>query len=54
MKDERGWTCSTYGGEEIYIYICRVLVSKPKGYSPLGGCRHRCEDNNRINIRDTG
>jgi hypothetical protein len=34
--------------------ICRVLVRKPKGYSPLERCGHRCKDNYRINLWDTG
>ena len=34
--------------------ICRVLVRKPKGYSPLGGCGHRCEDNNNIRVAYRG
>jgi len=29
--------------------VCRVLVRKPKGYSPLVRCGHRCKDN-RINF----
>ena len=30
--------------------MCKVLVRKPKGYSPLERCGHRCKDNNRINL----
>ena len=32
----------------------RVLVGKPEGMGPLGRCRHRWEDNIKIDIQEMG
>jgi hypothetical protein len=32
----------------------RVLVRKPKGRRPLGRCRHRWEDNIKMDLQDVG
>jgi len=36
-----------YGGEERGI---RVLVRKPEGNGPLGRCKHRWEDNIKMDL----
>lgn len=30
---------------------CRILVEKPKGNRPLGGPRHKCEDNIEVDLK---
>jgi len=32
----------------------KILVTKPEGKRPLGRPRRRCEDNIRIDLRETG
>jgi hypothetical protein len=32
----------------------RILVGKPEGKRPLGGPRHKWEDNIEMNLRDKG
>jgi hypothetical protein len=32
----------------------RILVGKPEGKRPLGRPRHRCVDNVKIDLRETG
>jgi hypothetical protein len=39
-------------GESRRVY--RVLVGKPKGKSPLGRHRHRCEDNIKMDLHKVG
>jgi hypothetical protein len=39
-------------GERRGIY--RVLVWKPEGKRPLGRCRHRWEDNTKIDLQAMG
>jgi hypothetical protein len=39
-------------GEGRCVY--RVLVRMPEGKSPLGRCRHRWEDNIKMDLRETG
>jgi hypothetical protein len=34
--------------------VCRVLVGKPEGKTPLGKPRRRWEDGIRVDIRDIG
>ena len=34
--------------------ICRVLVGKPEGKSPLGKPRHRWEDNFKVDLKEIG
>jgi hypothetical protein len=34
--------------------VYRVLVWKPKGKRPLGRCRHRWEDNVKLDLREIG
>jgi len=34
--------------------VCRVLVGKPEGKSPLGRPRHRWEDNIKMNYQEVG
>jgi len=46
-----GGTCGTHG-EARGVY--RVLVGKPKGKRPLGRCRHRWEDNIKMDLREIG
>jgi hypothetical protein len=31
---------------------CRILVEKPEGMGPLGGPRHRWEDNVKIKLKE--
>jgi hypothetical protein len=50
-KNEKGGACSA-DGEERGVY--RVLVGKPEGKRPLGRPRHRCEDNNRMDLQEVG
>jgi hypothetical protein len=50
-NNEVGGACSTYGeGRNVY----RVLVGKLKGKRPLGRCRHRWEDNVKIDLQELG
>jgi hypothetical protein len=39
-------------GEGRGVY--RVLVGRPKGERPLGRCRHRWEDNFKMELREIG
>jgi hypothetical protein len=39
-------------GEERKVY--KVLVGKPEGKRPLGRPRRRWEDENRMDLRETG
>jgi hypothetical protein len=39
-------------GEGRGVY--RVLVGRPKGKRPLGRCRHKWEDNIKLDLRETG
>jgi hypothetical protein len=39
-------------GEGRVVY--RVLVGKPEGKRPLGRCRHRWEDNIKMNLHEVG
>jgi hypothetical protein len=39
-------------GEGRCVY--RVLVGRPKGKRPLGRCRHKWEDNIKLDLRDIG
>jgi hypothetical protein len=39
-------------GEGRGVY--RVLVGRPKGKRSLGRPRHRCEDNIKMDLRETG
>jgi hypothetical protein len=34
--------------------VCKVLMGKPEGKSPLGRARRRWEDGIRMNLRETG
>ena len=34
--------------------VCRVLVGKPEGKSPLGKPRHRWEDNIKMDLQEVG
>jgi hypothetical protein len=34
--------------------VCRVLVGRPDGKSPLGGPRRRWEDNIKMDLREIG
>jgi hypothetical protein len=34
--------------------VYRVLVGRPKGKRPMGRCRHRWEDNIKLDLRDMG
>jgi hypothetical protein len=38
--------CNIHGGDEKCIY--RLLVGKPEGKRPLGGPRHRDENNSKM------
>jgi hypothetical protein len=38
-------------GEGRHVY--RVLVGRPEGKRPLGRCRHRWEDNIKMDLRET-
>jgi len=42
VKNDMGWTCSMLGGDEK---CTQKLGGKPEGKRPLGGPRHRWEDN---------
>jgi hypothetical protein len=44
-----GTACSTNGEKRI---ACRILVGKPEG--PLWRPRHRCVDNIKMDLRETG
>jgi hypothetical protein len=46
MEDEMGEACNM-DGEKLNVY--RFLVRKPEGKRPLGRCRHRWEDNIKMN-----
>jgi hypothetical protein len=46
-EDEIGRTCSKY--EELRVPY-EILVGKPEGQRPLGRCRHRWEDNFKIDF----
>jgi len=46
-----GGACSVYGGEERCI---QGLVGKPEGKRPLGRCRHRWEDNIKMELQEVG
>jgi hypothetical protein len=37
-------------GRDVY----RVLVGKPEGKTPLGGPRHRWEDNIKMDLKEVG
>jgi hypothetical protein len=50
VKDEMGGTCSTNGEKRI---VYRILVVKPEGKRPLGRPRLRCEDNIKVDLRET-
>jgi hypothetical protein len=50
-KIEMGGACSTYG-EERGVY--RVLLVKHEEKRPLGGPRHRCENNITMNLKELG
>jgi hypothetical protein len=39
-------------GKERRMY--RVLVGKPEGKRPLGRCRHRWENNIRMDLQEVG
>jgi hypothetical protein len=39
-------------GEKRNAY--RILVGKPEGKRPLGRCRHRWEDNIKMDLREVG
>ena len=39
-------------GEKRGVY--RVLVGKPEGKKPLGRCRHRWEDNIKMDLQKVG
>jgi hypothetical protein len=51
-KSEMGRACSTYGGERRGIY--RVLVGKPEGTRLIRRCRHRWEDNIKMDLQEVG
>ena len=51
-KNEMGWTCGAYGGEERGVY--RVLVGKPERKRPLGRPRRRWVDNIRMDLQEVG
>jgi hypothetical protein len=46
-----GRACNTYGENNK---VCRFLLGKPEGKSPLGGHRLRQEDNIKIDVRELG
>jgi hypothetical protein len=46
-----GRTCGTHGGGERCY---RVLIGRPEGKRPLGRPMHRCEDNIKMYLRETG
>jgi hypothetical protein len=50
-KNEMGAACSTYGERRG---VCRVLVGKPEGESPLGRPRHRWEDKIKMDLQEVG
>jgi hypothetical protein len=52
QKSEMGQACSTYGRERRSVY--RVLVGKPEGTRPIGRCRHRWEDNIKMDLQEVG
>jgi len=39
-------------GERRGVY--RVFVGKPEGKIPLGKCRHRWEDNIKVDLQEVG
>jgi hypothetical protein len=46
-----GRECSTHG-EKMNAYS--ILMGKPEGKRPLGGPRHKCEDNDKMGLREIG
>jgi hypothetical protein len=44
-----GRASSTHGGDAY-----RILMGKPEGERPLGRPRRRCEDNIKVDPRQTG
>jgi hypothetical protein len=49
--NKMGRACSTYGeGRGVY----RVLVGKPEEKKPLGGSRHRWDDNIKADLQEVG
>jgi D-lyxose ketol-isomerase len=51
MKNEMGGACSAYGERR---FICKVLVWKPEGKTPLGRHWRRREDNIKMNLQEVG
>jgi len=49
-KNEKGGTCSAYGGRGVY----RVLVGNPEGMRPLRRPRCRWEDNIKMDLQEVG
>jgi hypothetical protein len=50
-EDEMGGACSTDARDENAY---NILVGKPEEKRPLGRCRHRWEDNIRMDLREIG
>jgi hypothetical protein len=48
-KNEICWSCSTMRERRG---VCRVLVGKPEGKSPLGRPRRRWEDNIKVDLQE--
>jgi hypothetical protein len=46
-----GWACSTHEKDEKLI---KIITGKPEGQRPLGGHRHRWNDNIKIDLREKG
>jgi hypothetical protein len=45
-----GHVARMWEGRGVY----RVLVGRPEGKRPLGRPRHRCDDNMKMHLRETG
>lgn len=43
-------TCSMHGREKP----CQVSATKPQGQKTVGGPRHRCLDNNKMDLKEIG
>ena len=41
-----------YGGEDIYIYIYRIVMRKPERKRSLQKPRHRWEDNIKMDLKE--
>jgi len=36
----------------VYMCVCKILVGKPEGKTPLGRPKHRWEDNIKMDLRE--